>query len=196
MYEPFTWIRSVPTFNRESTPVTTMTVRIETGDRRFAGTDDDVYLRVSRSQRFSLDKALYDDFERGDNDTYSVPIGSATRDGLTVGDIDRVAIEKGRDGAAGGWFLHGVTLIVNGRVIVRNRRIDRWLEDSAHLGGARPGPRPPHRRRGRRLAPAARRRLREQRHRRHQPVRPPHVGADRLPARPAARSAGSPATTA
>jgi PLAT/LH2 domain-containing protein/CARDB protein len=133
VYQPFTWIRSVPTFNRASTPVTSMTVRIETGDRRFAGTDDDVYLRVNRNLRFSLDKRLYDDFERGDNDTYSVPIGDATRNGLTVGDIDRVAIEKSKDGVAGGWFLHGVTLVVNGQVLVSNRRIDRWLEDSRRV---------------------------------------------------------------
>jgi hypothetical protein len=130
VYQPFTWIRSVPTTNRESTPVTSMTVRIETGNRAFAGTDDDVYLRINGNQRFSLDKAAYNDFERGDNDTYSVPIGSATRDGLTVGDIDRVAIEKSRDGIAGGWFLHGVTLVVNGQVLVSNRPIDRWLEKS------------------------------------------------------------------
>ena len=32
-YAPFTWIRSVPTSQRESTPVESMTVRIETGDR-------------------------------------------------------------------------------------------------------------------------------------------------------------------
>ena len=43
-YAPFTWIRSVPTFQRESTPVESMTVRIETGDADWAGTDDDVYL--------------------------------------------------------------------------------------------------------------------------------------------------------
>ncbi len=80
--------------------------------------------------RFSLDKRLYDDFERGDDDTYSVPLGPATRDGLTIGDISRVAIEKSKDGVAGGWFLHGVTLEVNGGTLVRNRSIDRWLEDS------------------------------------------------------------------
>ena len=129
-YDPFAWVRSVPTSNQASTPVTTMTVRIETGDRRFAGTDDDVYLRVNRNLRFDLDKAAYDDFERGDNDTYSVPIGAATRTGLTLGDIDRVAIEKSGDGPSGGWFLHGVTLVVNGRQLVRDRRIDRWLEKS------------------------------------------------------------------
>ena len=59
-----------------------------------------------------------------------MPIGDATRAGLTVGDIDRVVIEKSRDGAAGGWFLKGVTLVVNGRTLVRERAINRWLEDS------------------------------------------------------------------
>lgn len=129
-YAPFTWIRSVPTTKRGSEPVTSMTVRIETGNRRYAGTDDDVHLRINRGLRFRLEKRAYDDFERGDDDTYSVPIGAATRDGLTIGDIDRVVIEKAKDGPAGGWFLHGVTLTVNGRTFLSNRRIDRWLEDS------------------------------------------------------------------
>ncbi len=129
-YAPFTWIRSVPVPNQASTPVTSMVVRVETGNRSGAGTDDDVFLRINGNHRFSLDKRLYDDFERGDVDTYSVPIGTATRDGLTVGDIDRVAIEKSRDGRNGAWFLHGVTLVVNGQVVLTNRAIDRWLQGS------------------------------------------------------------------
>jgi hypothetical protein len=131
-YAPFTWIRSVPTLQRKSTPVESMTVRIETGKRGSAGTDDDVYLNIGR-HRFSLDKRLYDDFERGDDDTYSVPIGTATRDGLEIRDIRRVSIEKSKDGSAGGWFLHGVTLRVNGQTFMRNRNIDRWLEDSKRV---------------------------------------------------------------
>ncbi len=129
-YAPFTWMRSVPTPNQASTPMTSMTVRVETGDRSGAGTDDDVYLRINGRERFSLGKAAYDDFERGDADTYSVPIGAATRDGLTVGDIDRVAIEKSRDGGNGSWFLHGVTLTVNDQVVLRDRAIDRWMRGS------------------------------------------------------------------
>ncbi len=129
-YAPVTWIRSLPTSNRASMPVTSMTVRIETGDRRYAGTDDDVYLRINNRLRFSLEKRAYNDFERGDDDTYSVPIDSALRNGLTVGDIDRVTIEKSPDRLAGGWFLHGVTLVVNGQTLVRNRSINRWLEDN------------------------------------------------------------------
>lgn len=131
-YAPFTWIRSVPTFQRESMPVESMTVRIETGDRRWAGTDDDVHLNIGR-HRFSLDKRLYDDFERDDDDTYAVAIGDATRNRLTIGDISRVSIEKSKDGIAGGWFLHGVTLTVNGQTFMRNRRIDRWLEKSTRV---------------------------------------------------------------
>jgi hypothetical protein len=107
-----------------------MTVRIETGDRRYAGTDDDVTLRIGNGWHFPLEKKYYDDFERGDDDTYSVPIGKVTRDGFTVRDIERVAIEKSKDGSAGGWFLKGVTLKVNGREVVRQRGINRWLEKS------------------------------------------------------------------
>jgi len=133
VYAPFTWIRSVPTPHAASAPVTSMTVRVETGDRRYAGTDDDVFLRLSPTLRLPLEKRAYNDFERGDDDTYSVPVGAATRDGLKVGDIDRVMIEKSKDGVAGGWFLHGVTLTVNGRALVRERGIDRWLEKSNRL---------------------------------------------------------------
>lgn len=135
-YAPFSWIRSLPGPLRASTPVTSMTVRIETGDKRFAGTDDDVFLRINGRQRFSLEKAAYNDFERGDDDTYSVPIGEATRDGLTIGDLHQVTIEKSRDGAGGGWFLGGVTLTVNGREVVRERRVNRWLENSRRAWNA------------------------------------------------------------
>jgi hypothetical protein len=128
-YAPFTWIRAVSTFNRESMPIESMTVRVETGNRSSAGTDDDVSLDIG-SHRFSLDKRLYDDFERGDDDTYAVALGNAARDGLTIGDISRVAIRKTKDGHNGGWFLHGVTLTVNGQTFMRNRNIDRWVEKS------------------------------------------------------------------
>jgi hypothetical protein len=127
-YAPATWIRSLPTTAAAGTPVTSMTVRLETGDRLYAGTDDDVYLRINARLRFPLEKRAYDDFERGDDDTYSVPIDAAVRAGLTVGDIEQVTIEKGPDRLAGGWFLRGVTLVVNGQTLVRNRSIDRWLE--------------------------------------------------------------------
>jgi hypothetical protein len=128
-YAPFTFIKAIAPGARYAEPVTTMTVEIRTSSKTFAGTDDDVYLRVSPTLRFPLDKSLYDDFERGDRDTYSVPIDAAVLAGLKVGDISRVQIEKSPDGAAGGWRLRGVKLVVNGRTLYSRDGIERWLED-------------------------------------------------------------------
>ena len=128
-YAPFTFIKAIGVGGRYAEPVTTMTVEIRTSSKTFAGTDDDVYLRISPTLRFPLDKSLYDDFERGDRDTYSVPIDGAVLNGLKVGDISRVQIEKSSDGAAGGWRLRGVKLVVNGRTLYARDGIERWLED-------------------------------------------------------------------
>ena len=128
-YAPFTFIKAIPAGSRYAEPVQTMTVEIRTSSKTFAGTDDDVSLRIGPTLRFPLDKALYDDFERGDRDTYSVPIDTAVLNGLKVGDITRVQIEKSPDGAAGGWRLRGVKLVVNGRTLYSRDGIERWLED-------------------------------------------------------------------
>lgn len=128
--EPFTWIKAVPAVPNEGEPVESVEVEVRTADVSSAGTDDDVSLRLGADLRFPLDKRLYDDFERGDRDTYSVPIDDAVRDGMRVGDIRGVVIEKSRDGLSGGWRLGGVTLRVNGRVIYQNQRINQWLENN------------------------------------------------------------------
>ena len=127
---PFTFIKSVPTNARFITPVTSIRVRVRTGDVRFAGTDDDVYLRISDSRRFPLDKRLYDDFERGDDDTYSVPIDGAVEDGLQMSDIRYLQLEKSPDRLAGGWRLGGAQVWVNDRLATSDLSINRWLEDN------------------------------------------------------------------
>lgn len=128
-YAPFEFVKAITKGASYPQPVTTMTVEIRTSSSAWSGTDDDVYLRISPTRRFSLDKRLYNDFERGDRDTYSVPIDDATLSGLSVGDISRVQIEKAADGVGGGWKLRGVKLVVNGRVAYARDGIDRWLED-------------------------------------------------------------------
>jgi hypothetical protein len=127
--EPFTWIKAVPAVPNEGEPVESIEVEVKTGDVRFAGTNDDVFLRLGRDLRFNLDKRLYDDFERDDRDRYSVPIDDAVRRGMRVGDIREVTIEKARDGLGGGWRLGGIKLFVNGRPLYSKRNINRWLED-------------------------------------------------------------------
>lgn len=128
-YFPFTWFKAVPRGAQFATPVTEMTIEVRTSSARSSGTDDDVSLRIGPGLSFALDKRVYDDFERGDRDTYSVPIDAATRNGLTIGDIRFVEIHKSRDGIAGGWKLGGIRLRVNGRTVYANDRIERWLED-------------------------------------------------------------------
>lgn len=125
---PFEWLKAVSAGATRPQAVTSMQVEIRTSSARFAGTDDNVYLRINPRQRFRLDKRLYDDFERGDRDTYSVPIDGAVRDGLRVSDITAVRIEKSRDGIGGAWKLRGVRLIVNGRRVYSRDGIERWLE--------------------------------------------------------------------
>ena len=146
-YSPFTFIKSVPAGGIWDEPVREITVKLRTSSSRWSGTDDNIYLRISSGERFNLDKALYNDFERGDNDTYSVPIDTAAREGFSVGDIKFLQIEKSKDGAAGGYKLGGATITVNGRPFVANDRIERWLEDDKRswrapgfVGAARPGP--------------------------------------------------------
>jgi hypothetical protein len=134
VYAPWTWIRSVSVAQRQSTPVQRMTVRIETGDADFAGTDDDVYLSIG-GVRFPLDKNGHDGFERDSDDTYSVPIGIATREGsrsVTSTECDR----EGSRRRGGGWFLRRVTLEVNDVVVVNDHSINRWLEDSDRVWNA------------------------------------------------------------
>lgn len=128
-HEPFTWIKSVPAVPDEPEPVESIEVEVRTADKLWAGTDDPIFLRLSNNLRFNLDRRLSNDFERGDRHTYSIPIDDAVRDGLRVGDINRVSLEKGPDRLAGGWKLGGVKLRVNGEVAYDNQRIDRWLEN-------------------------------------------------------------------
>jgi hypothetical protein len=127
---PFTFLKAVPRTANVGEPLTSLLIEVRTSDTRFAGTDDDVFLRINDAFRFPLDKPLYNDFERGDRDMYSVPIDAAVRSGLTVGDIRTVQIEKSRDGVAGGWKLGGVKVYANNRLVYGNDRIEQWLEKS------------------------------------------------------------------
>jgi hypothetical protein len=149
-FAPFSWFEAVPVVSDAQEPVESVQVEITTADSSWAGTDDDVFLRLGPHLRFSLNKRLTDDFERGNRDKYSVPIddavapglrvssttaiasvpiGKAARRSMRVGDITEVVIEKAEDGIAGGWKLGGVKLWVNGEEVYDKQRINRWLED-------------------------------------------------------------------
>jgi hypothetical protein len=122
---PFTFIKAIPRTWSTDEPVSTLQVRVRTRDELYAGTDDDVFLRVNDRTRFLLDKPLYNDFERGDEDTYSL---NPPQD-MRVRDLQYLQIEKAPDGVAGGWRLSRVALLLNHREVYYRDRIDTWLED-------------------------------------------------------------------
>jgi hypothetical protein len=126
---PFTFFKAVGKGTTFPESIHDLRVELKTSGRRFAGTNDDVFLRINDQKRFQLDKPLYDDFERGDRDTYVLPIDTLVAP-LTRGEIRFVQIEKSKDGVAGGWRLEAVKLIANGRVIYENRAINRTLENN------------------------------------------------------------------
>lgn len=128
-YSPYTFTKSITKGQTFSEPIRDIQVRIKTSTSRWSGTDDSMYLRTSSDTRFELDKSLYNDFENGDDDTYSVPIDEITRTGFSLRDIKYLQIEKARDGAAGGYKLGGVTITINGRQVVNQQGIEKWLED-------------------------------------------------------------------
>jgi len=125
---PYEWLKAIPAGTSVPEPVTAIQVEVKTSSARYSGTDDSVSLRLGPTMRFQLDKRLYDDFERGDSDTYSVPIDALVRNGLRIADINQVQLEKAPDGLGGGWKLKSVKLTVNGRVLYNRGRIEQWLE--------------------------------------------------------------------
>jgi hypothetical protein len=126
-HAPFTFMKALPRTQRFDEALCNMQIEVTTSDDWWSGTDDNVYLRINNSTRFNLDKPLYNDFERGDRDTYSIPLDGRR---LTIGDIEFLQIEKSPDGAAGGWKLQGIKVWANGRLIYQNNSINKWLEDN------------------------------------------------------------------
>ncbi|MGH0116944.1 UNVERIFIED_CONTAM: hypothetical protein FKN15_026638 [Acipenser sinensis] len=84
------------------------TVTVATGSQWFAGTDDYIYLTLvgseGCSERTLLDKAFYNDFERGAVDSYDVNVAE------DVGEIQLVKIEKRRYWVQDDWYCKYITV--------------------------------------------------------------------------------------
>lgn len=111
-------------------PISSLTAIITTGSKMLSGTDDDIYfgieLKTGEKKQWSLDKPLYNDFEKGDKDEYY----------LYINDIDfapdlvkRVWVEKEGSSLAGNWYFQSLKVDVNGNIALSvNPR--RWVKDS------------------------------------------------------------------
>ncbi|KFO33958.1 arachidonate 5-lipoxygenase isoform X1 [Fukomys damarensis] len=84
------------------------TVTVATGSQWFAGTDDYIYLSLvgsaGCSEKHLLDKAFYNDFERGAVDSYEISVDEE------LGEIHLVKIEKRKYWLHDDWYLKYVTL--------------------------------------------------------------------------------------
>lgn len=84
------------------------TVTVATGSQWFAGTDDYVYITLIGTERSSeknlLDKAMYNDFERGAIDSYDVNVSE------DLGEIMLVKIEKHKYWYEDDWYCKHITV--------------------------------------------------------------------------------------
>jgi hypothetical protein len=108
----------------DNTLVNKLALRVKTADVLWAGTDDDVTLRlVGRNWKIDSDA---NDFERNSTRTYHLD----PKTGIRVSDLATITIRKSPDGFAGGWKLGGLRLTVNDNHIYNNASINQWLEDN------------------------------------------------------------------
>ncbi|XP_018080864.1 polyunsaturated fatty acid 5-lipoxygenase isoform X2 [Xenopus laevis] len=84
------------------------TVTVTTGSQWFAGTDDYVYLTLMGSKKCSekhlLDKAFYNDFERGAIDSYDIT------ESEDIGDVQLLKLEKHKYWYKDDWYCRHITV--------------------------------------------------------------------------------------
>lgn len=103
--------------------VNKLKLKVTTADEWWAGTDDDVTLKLS-GHSWDID-SNDNDFERDSSRTYNLD----PKTSFYVSDLNTITIKKSPDGLAGGWKLKGLKLTVNGVVVYENNNINLWLED-------------------------------------------------------------------
>ncbi len=134
IYSGFSDEWNLDAYHQDGRSIGTLTVQIRTSDAEDAGTDDDIWFGIiledgTQWKSPVLDKSLYNDFERGDNDYYYLFVNSSN---LPIRNIRKVFLTKESDGIlGGGWKCAYLRATVNGRAIY-DGDIHTWLEDD-HL---------------------------------------------------------------
>lgn len=86
----------------QSQAVTNLKVRIKVKDTLYAGSDSDIYVVAyngdTRWAKVCLDKAVYNDLEQGDDDTYIIPIGRYSPHYQSI-PLDQLRIEFRHEGS-------------------------------------------------------------------------------------------------
>jgi hypothetical protein len=115
-------------------PFGTLTVSVRTGDAIGAGTDADIYFgmtfRSGVTKEWLLDKAGYNDFERGDDDDYYLFLSDKSCDPTEVASV--YLKMGGEHGLGVAWKAGAIKIRVNGNLVF-SRDLNVWLN---HHGDA------------------------------------------------------------
>jgi len=106
-------------------------VEVTTGDRAFAGTDDDIHLQLG-GKDFYLDNPDRDDFERGNTDRFEFSINDDRFGYDMIRGVGFLSVKKIQDGFwGGGWFFVGIKIwaeSADSSPFYENNSIDKWLD--------------------------------------------------------------------
>ena len=98
---------------------------VSTSDVTWGGTDDTVTVTLGGLE-FNL-SGSGGKLERGNNDHYHEDVTGKKLEQFAIIDLK---IHKSPDGYAGGWKLHGIKILADGKEIYNNQNINKWFEDS------------------------------------------------------------------
>lgn len=100
--------------------VGTLQVTVVTGDQDGDGTDANISIDFGSGQEYKLNTDM-DDFERWNDDTFTLAVKANTR----VSDLNRVRIRRDSNGSP--WKLRALYVMVNGVLLYGNPNINRLL---------------------------------------------------------------------
>lgn len=116
---------------RSESPISSLTLIVETGSKFLAGTDDDVYVSMElnngKVKEWKLDKKNYNDFEYGDCDEYYIYVNDLD---FNPKDIVKTSINK-RNGSspASDWYLKSFKVNINGNEVL-NKSVNKWIDSN------------------------------------------------------------------
>lgn len=113
-----------------NSPISSLTVTVETGKKVCAGTDDNVYVTIElkngKSKEWQLNKKNYNDFEYGDYDEYYLYINDVD---FKPEDVVKTYISKTKGTSqTSDWYLKGFKINVNGINAV-DKDVNKWVTD-------------------------------------------------------------------
>lgn len=107
------------------------TVIVKTGDKKFAGTDANVYIILydsggQKTQEFNLDKYFRDDFERGQIDDFVL------EDDVDLKDISMIELWRDNYGFGDEWYVDYIQVTIENCEETYSFPLFKWVKAHHH----------------------------------------------------------------